>query len=76
MIVKQTDRIMGYMKHHGKITQAEAYQYLGCARLAARIHDLKRDGISISSALHHGKNHYGEPVKYMSYWLTDQSADY
>ncbi len=37
----QCDKILAYMREYGGITQREAYR-LGCARLAARIHDIKR----------------------------------
>lgn len=44
----QCEKILDYMKEHGEITQREAI-YLGCYRLASRIHDIKSSGIRIKT---------------------------
>lgn len=44
----QCEKIIDYIDKHGEITQRDAIG-LGCYRLAARIHDLKEDGIKIDS---------------------------
>lgn len=44
----QCEKILDYMKEHGEISQREAI-YLGCYRLASRIHDIKRSGIRIKT---------------------------
>ena len=46
---KQTERVLRYIKTNGSITQIEATMYLGCTRLAARIADLRSDGVVIRS---------------------------
>lgn len=46
---KQTDRVLRYIKTNGSITQNESTMYLGCTRLAARIADLRSDGVAIRS---------------------------
>lgn len=40
---KQTVRVYNYMKEHGGISQRDAIT-IGCYRLSARIHDLRREG--------------------------------
>ena len=39
----QIDKILGYVKAFGSITQREAIRF-GCYRLASRINDIKRRG--------------------------------
>lgn len=40
----QCEKVLDYMSRVGSITQYEAMQYFGCARLASRINDLRRMG--------------------------------
>ena len=65
----QTKRVLEYIEKHGSITQLEATEQLGILRLAARIHDLTKAGVSIGSSLETGTNRFGEPVRYARYWL-------
>ena len=64
---KQTERILNYIDRFGSITQDEAAMEFGCRRLAARIYDLKRDGVKIETEIVYAKNRYGEPVSYARY---------
>ena len=43
----QADKIAAHLKVHGSITQLEAINRYKCFRLAPRIHELRRMGISI-----------------------------
>lgn len=43
--------IYHYMRRYGGITQADAFLDLGCARLGARIYDMKSRGIPIRSVM-------------------------
>jgi hypothetical protein len=43
----QTAKVLKYMEDKGKITTMDAFTYLGCARLSARIYDLKKAGYKI-----------------------------
>jgi len=43
----QKAEIVDYLQQHGSITPIEALRELGCFRLAARIHDLEREGFVI-----------------------------
>ena len=47
----QNEMILAYMRQHGGITQREATEHIGCTRLAARIADLKRQGINIGGEM-------------------------
>lgn len=51
----QCEKIVKYMKEAGGITARDA-MYLGCMRLASRIHDLKKMGYGISSEMIKVKN--------------------
>lgn len=65
----QKERVYKYMQEFGSITQAEAFNVLGVYRLAARISDLRRDGVTIRSQQKSGKNRYGETVYFAEYSL-------
>lgn len=56
----QNERIIDYMNRFGSITQMEALQDLGVARLASRISDLKSLGVPIVSEMIEVKNRFGE----------------
>lgn len=45
----QCDMVLDYMRTYGSITALNAIADLGCMRLASRISDLKRKGVSIKS---------------------------
>lgn len=57
--IRQTDRILAYMRLYGSITQLEALQECGVMRLASRINDLKRDGYKIKTATKRVQGRYG-----------------
>ena len=65
----QSERVLAYMKEFGSITQFEAFQDLGCSRLAARISDLKEQGIPIKSEMITVKNRFGENCSVKQYSL-------
>lgn len=56
----QTQRVLQYMKDNGSISQLEAINILRVTRLASRIHDLSRMGISVSKRTEYGENEYGK----------------
>ena len=43
----QNTMILRYLRERGTITQAEAYSYFACSRLASRICDLRKKGLSL-----------------------------
>ncbi len=67
--MKQTERILDYIKRFGSITTMEAFQDLGITRLASRIHDLTEDGFEFDREMISGKNRFGEPVHFVRYSL-------
>ena len=67
----QNDRIMNHLKEYGSITQLEAMQEYGIYRLASRISDLRKEGISIKRDMVKGKNRYGEATCFAEYRLLE-----
>ena len=67
--VKQTEKVLRYMKEFGSITSLQAMTDLGVMRLASRITDLKQSGYDIKSRFIHSKNRYGEPIKFKEYYI-------
>ena len=45
----QRDAILWHLEHRGSITPREASNELGCDRLAARVHELRREGHPIKT---------------------------
>lgn len=67
--MKQTDRILNYMKQFGGITQMEAIVDLGVMRLASRVSDMRQQGINIKSETITVNNRYGEKCHVKRYSL-------
>lgn len=65
----QNTRILEYMARHGSITQLEALNELGVARLASRICDLKMRGYPIHSKMEKVTNRHGEICRIKRYRL-------
>ena len=65
----QCDRIIMYMQEYGSISTLEAFNDLGVARLASRIHDLRSKGYKIKSETKTSKNRFGETTSYKVYRL-------
>ena len=63
----QCERVLAYIEKHGSITSAEAFEQLGCARLASRINDIKRRGHEIVKVWVTAPNRYGETVRFARY---------
>ena len=68
--MKQTQKILDYIDRFGSITPLDAMRDLGVMRLAARIQDLERQGIAITSTLESGVNRLGEKTHYARYSRT------
>lgn len=47
----QADDVLAFLQKHGSITHRQAEDYLGCMRLASRIHELRKRGKKIKSEL-------------------------
>lgn len=71
----QKERILDYIKTFGGITALEAMRDLGIMRLASRVTDLGKDGITIERSWVNDKNRYGEPVRYLRYYLPKEQTN-
>lgn len=71
--MRQTERILEYMRDFGSITTVQAFQDLGVTRLASRIHDLRDHGYCITREMAKAKNRYGETVRFARYSLENDS---
>lgn len=63
----QNDRVLAYIDKFGSITQREALNVLGVARLASRVNDLRKLGHPIISEVVVGENKFGEPTRWARY---------
>ena len=70
----QCERIVEYMRRNGEITQRDAF-YLGCQRLASRIHDLKEQGVGIKTEMIEVKNVDGTKSHVARYSLIEGEAE-
>lgn len=72
--VTQYEKIVKYMKEAGGITARDA-MYLGCMRLASRIHDLKKMGYVISSEMIKVKNMDGSETYVARYKIESEPEE-
>ena len=71
MRVTQCERIIDYINRFGSISTLEAFNDLGVARLASRIHDLKGQGYEFKSEIKSRRNRFGETTHFKVYSLAD-----
>lgn len=67
----QAHKILEYIEANGYITAWEAMNVLGIMRLAARIADLKAEGIPIVTILRHKVNEDGSYTRWAEYRLAE-----
>lgn len=67
----QCEMILRHLREFGSITAAEAVTKYGIHRLAARISDLRRQGVKISKETAKSKNRYGEMTHFAKYKLEE-----
>lgn len=75
MKTSQCARIIEYMQVFGSISTLEAFNDLGVARLASRIHDLKGMGYNITSEIKSSKNRFGEKTYFKVYRLAEEKEN-
>lgn len=63
----QTQKILDYIDKFGSISSMEAFLDLGITRLAARIHDIEHQGVSIDRKTEYTLNRFNEKVHYTRY---------
>lgn len=71
MKTTQCQRIIDYMRQFGSISTIEAFNDLGVARLASRIHDIKAMGYTIVTETKTGRNRFGEKTSFKVYRLAE-----
>lgn len=64
---RQKMRTLQYLLDFGSITNFEAYEELGIARVGARIYELRKEGWPIISMPETRKNRWGETTRYTRY---------
>lgn len=62
-------RVFDFMLEEGGITSMDAFVELGETRLSARIFELKKKGVNISSENISVKNRYGEKRSVKKYFI-------
>lgn len=65
------NRIMQYMKAHGKITSLSAIYDLGCLNLPSRISEMRKKGYKIASRKVKALNRYGEQTTFNEYFIKE-----
>lgn len=70
----QCDRILKHLQEIGPITQGEAKDRYGVARLASRVNDLRKDGYPIRTKMVPVRNRFEEVVYIARYHLEDVDA--
>ena len=63
----QQDIILAHLKSKGSITPMEAFADLGITKLATRISEMRRDGMTFNIEMVSTKNRYGKTVNYAKY---------
>lgn len=71
----QAKRIIEYIKRFGSITPMDACMDLGITKLATRVSEMKKDGIIFEQKLEKGVNRWGEPTRFMRYWLPKEGVN-
>lgn len=65
----QKNDILWHLCQYGSITPLEALSEYGCMRLAARIADLKHDGVEIRTETEKKKNRRGRTISFARYYI-------
>lgn len=73
--MKQTERIVEYIRRFGSISSREAFNDLGVSRLSARISELKDEGYEFDDKWETSKNRYGDAVSYKRFSFKEGDAD-
>jgi len=72
--MSQAERVLQYLKNGNTITTLNAFNELGITRLAARVHELKRDGYNVMKKTITVNNRYDEKCSVAEYYLGDNHA--
>lgn len=70
----QNDRLLSALKAGASVTPIHALTQLGIFRLAARVRDLRDEGVEIHSEFVEVENRFGERCRVKSYRLAKSAA--
>ena len=72
--MSQADRVLQYLEDGNTITTLNAFKELGITRLAARVHELKRDGHNVKKNTISVTNRFNERCAVAEYYLGENDA--
>lgn len=65
--MKQTERIIQYIREHGSLDRLQAFTELGIFELSSRICALEKQGYTFKKVRKTAKNRYGDTFSYVKY---------
>ena len=65
----QCEIILSHIRRYGEISSMEAMELYGICRLAARIGDLRSQGVKIKMIRRKSRNRFGKKIQYGVYTL-------
>ena len=68
----QHEQILTYIRTFGSISPMEAFADLGITKLATRVSEMRKEGISFIKEPITTKNRFGKSVIFMRYKLDDE----
>lgn len=68
----QHEQILTYIRTFGSISPMEAFADLGITKLATRVSEMRKEGISFIKEPITTKNRFGRSVIFMRYKLNDE----
>lgn len=69
----QVQRIIAHIQEHGSITPMEGFE-IGITRLAARVNEMRRNGIPVVTETVESVNRYGDKVRFARYKIPGLTA--
>lgn len=72
--MSQAERVLQYLEDGNTITTLNAFKELGITRLAARVHELKRDGHNVKKNTISVTNRFNERCAVAEYYLGENDA--
>ena len=69
----QREAIVAYINEFGSITPMQAFADLGITKLATRISEMRKDGMTFKFEMVSTKNRYGKSVAYAKYSFTEEA---
>lgn len=73
--MSQCARLEAYMNQRGSVTPIEAWRLLGIYRLSARINDLRKRGVLITTEPTEVENQFGEKCTVARYRMESPQAE-